>query len=134
MATKKLYRKVFVDCIENIDFQNVGCHTSKNKNVAVEFSDVMGKKSQNSFLLEIFIDDAFVAKEATNASNRDYPKEKECVLYPNSEIKKIDIWEIRSGKYGGLYFVETKKSKDVELSTGTRFDIWITELYIGENY
>lgn len=95
----KLYRAI---TNENIDKLNLGCHWTFSKEVAENINSIIyGDNALNGEfeIIEVDVDEKHIDVEATIYSQCEYPKEREVVLYPNSQISSeyntgnnIDQW------------------------------------------
>ena len=117
----KIWRAIFLNSVEELDINNFGCHWSKNEHYSngtnffyeniSDFKRIGGK----IFLFETTVSPEQIDNISTKKSNKDYPKEEECVLKRNTLLKEITLVN------------QAKKIKFKNINTGIRVCKWITE-------
>lgn len=114
-----IWRTIFADSINEIDFQNFGCHWTKDEfySIGIEFTsnDISDRKrkgkAQFQFKTIISLDQVNIS--ATKKSNADFPSESECVLKQKIILNNVILLN-RKEQY-----------KPFKVNIGTRISNWI---------
>ena len=110
----KLYRTIAIDCIDQLDTQNLGCHWTESPNFNYCKSEKVAK-------ITAVFSKKCINKEATAISNNGYAKEEEVVIFENSN--PISVFVRLSVK--GEFLYECDRFEFENCSTGLRIDKWV---------
>lgn len=120
----EIFRIIYANNIEDIDFNNFGVHFSSNgERLSVlmmknprKFNreDVSGKKA---FFFVAEVNEDQINDEATQISNEGYPEEFEVVLEMNTQINITEAYE-----------VDELVDENMVANTGTNADAWVKKL------
>src|SRR5690606_36377146 len=128
----KICRKIWIRDIEEIDFDEVGVHFTKNKNYTHRGGSSRGTTKDEGFLVTFIADGDFeINEDATRESNENYPHEREVVLAFDQELeatikiaKPIDSYKW-SKERGFERIYRTFKTIKRTINTGYRCDPWV---------
>jgi len=117
-AVQGIKRVIYVDDLNEIDYDNVGVHWTKSGNYNHAGGGSNGGTIKKSIKVTFFAAEFEVNEDATEISNREYPREEEVVLEMNQELEVVV--EIESG-----WGVEREERV---INVGTRADEWVKNL------
>jgi len=117
-----MVRKIFVEKLEEIDFDNFGVHFSRDNNYKHSGGGSNGlTPSKARFQVSAWVRRAKINERATEISNENHPQEKEAVLeFSQVLTAEIGVWDLVENK-----FVSFEKRK---INTGRRADKWVLEI------
>lgn len=118
-------RKIWIDKVEDLDLQNLGCHWTRNFQYSHNGGGSNGLTEKRAIEVRVIAEVAQsqINLTATEFSNESHPSEKEVVLNANTKIN-AEYEFIVNGKILGGYGSVHKSIAN----TGTRVDTWVKNL------
>ena len=110
----KIYRTIFANSFEDINFDNFGCHFSMSEYFDADCLIASSEyKHRYQFCAKVKLED--VNLQASWTSNIEFEHEFEVVLFQNTEIKL-------------LYVNEDDEEIEIIANTGNNIHKWVTDM------